>query len=117
VAPDTMQHPKPPEWWTEENTEAWHREVWGGDREQSAAQVEWSAPYDGVRHVARPRTSPSTWTIPAKVMAEWRKDDPRPSPTHYFDGTPIDYAAARAYSEAVQRSKPKPKRGRKLVAA
>jgi hypothetical protein len=89
VAPDTMQHPKPPEWWTEENTEAWHREVWGGDREQSAAQVEWSAPYDGVRHVARPRTSPSTWAIPPHVMAEWRKNDPRPAPTHYFDGTPI----------------------------
>ena len=39
--------PKPPEWWTAENTEAWHREVWGDEGTWGAGMQTWGSKIRG----------------------------------------------------------------------
>jgi hypothetical protein len=78
--------PKPPEWWTEENTAAWTREVWGDRTEASAAQSGWRGKIDG----HSPRASAATYTpLKPELMAKWRAADSRPSNTTFYDGAPV----------------------------
>jgi hypothetical protein len=89
---DKRNGPKPPEYWTEENTAKWQAEVWGNPEGRSAAMVEWSRPYDGIYLAPPPRSRAVLCAvIPAETMAQWRLNDPRPSATHYYDGTPITH--------------------------
>ena len=82
--------PKPPEWWTSENTEAWMREQWGEPSERSEAMGTWARPYTYGDRV--PRAGAACYAvIPPKVLAEWRANDPRPSNATYYDGTPVVY--------------------------
>ena len=84
--------PKPPEWWTSENTAAWNMEQWGDPAGRSAAQVAWDAPVTSGQTVAPPRSRAALLAvIPPKVLAEWRANDPRPSNATYYDGTPVVY--------------------------
>jgi hypothetical protein len=76
--------PKPPEWWTEENTAAWTREVWGGECEVSDAQRHWGG---WMKRVAPSRASATP--LKPELMAKWRLSDPRPSNMHYADGSPV----------------------------
>jgi hypothetical protein len=78
--------PRPPEWWTEEHTAAWTREVWGDRTEASAAQSGWR----GKIQVSSPRASAATYTpLKPELMAKWRAADPRPSNMTYADGSPV----------------------------
>jgi hypothetical protein len=100
VAPDTMQQnetesaqetgPKPPEYWTEANTAAWTAGQWDKDLDRSSAQMAWDRP---IRECPASPKSRATLcaVIPAETMAQWRLADPRPSATHYYDGTPITH--------------------------
>lgn len=101
--------PRPPEWWTEENTRAWNLEQWGNPDGNSEAQRGWGKKYEYGDHIGRAGAL-CYRPIPAKDMAKWRASDPRPAPYAYFDGTPVDYAAARQYAAA----NVKPKRTRKV---
>jgi hypothetical protein len=77
--------PRPPEWWTEENTAAWTREVWGGEREASVAQRQWSWTLSVV-----PRAGAACYTpLKPELMAKWRAADPRPSNMTFYDGAPV----------------------------
>jgi hypothetical protein len=88
-APEKLTQAKgtrPPEWWTEENTAAWTREVWGDRTEASAAQSGWR----GKITDSSPRASAATYTpLKPELMAKWRAADPRPSNVTYFDGAPV----------------------------
>lgn len=75
---------RPPEYWTTENTEAWTREQWA-----DGTQGTWGEKLTGFVPAPRSRAA-LTAVIPPAVMAEWRRNDPRPSPTHYYDGKPIE---------------------------
>lgn len=105
--------PRPPEWWTEENTRAWTLEQFGNPDDASTAQRTWGRKYEYGDHIGRAGAA-CYRPIPPKEMAAWRANDPRPSPTHYaipLFGRPVavDYAAARQYAAA----NAKPKRTRK----
>ena len=85
-ATTATEGPKPPEWWTEANTAAWTRDVWGDRLEASAAQRGWG----GKIVCSSPRASASTYTpLKPELMATWRQSDPRPSNMTYYDGTPV----------------------------
>ncbi len=86
-APKVNQNtePYPPEWWTTENTAAWHKAVWGGSADLSAAQQGWGSKYQHGEKIRR--GGAGTYTpIKPKVMAKWRESDPRPTPTTFYDG-------------------------------
>jgi hypothetical protein len=73
--------PGGPEWWTEANTRAWNVQQWGVE-DVSEAQGIWKAKMDGAR-----KAGPLCYkVIPAKEMAKWRKNDPRPTPVTFYDG-------------------------------
>jgi hypothetical protein len=62
-APEKLTQAKgtrPPEWWTEENTAAWTREVWGGERAASDAQRTWGRKYQTGDKIARGKFPPPT---------------------------------------------------------
>jgi hypothetical protein len=98
--------PRPPEWWTTENTEAWNLAQWG-NADPSEAQRTWGSK---IGHGERiPRASAATYTpLKPALMAKWRESDPRPSNPCYFDGTPILRYAAPA-PKAKPRAKAKSK--------
>ena len=76
--------PKPPEWWTEENTRQWEREVWGDPGHWSAAQMTWAGKlhWKDVR-----KASASTYTpIGPKQYKAWAKTETRPIPVTFYDG-------------------------------
>ncbi len=75
--------PGGPEWWNAENTAAWNTQQWGHPEGASAAQREWG----GKMTQNIKRGGAGTYTpIKPKVMAKWRENDPRPTPTTFFDG-------------------------------
>lgn len=81
-APET----RGPEWWTEANTAAWHREVWGDEGTWGEAQRGWGHKIEG----AVGRAGASTYTpLKPELMAKWRASDPRPSNMTYYDGRPV----------------------------
>jgi hypothetical protein len=100
--------PCPPEWWTTENTEAWNLAKWGDKAGPiSPAQATWSTKITE----ACGRAGAATYTpLKPALMAKWRESDPRPSATHYFDGTPI-----LAYAAPAPKAKPKAKKQPKAV--
>jgi hypothetical protein len=98
VAPDTMQQneteseqqngPKPPEYWTEANTAAWTAEKWGNIEGWSPETRAWGEKLTA--NIPKPVSRATLCAvIPPETMAQWRLNDPRPSATHYYDGTPI----------------------------
>jgi hypothetical protein len=80
--------PRPPEWWTAENTEAWAREVWGDLMASGEVMREWGQKITRAMGKAgaacyRPLTT--------KELIEARaKDGGRPANPCYYDGTPIE---------------------------
>lgn len=101
-------NPKPPEWWTAENTAAWEREQWGPNGRQGTwgekiqrTEITGGKSLKAGAACYRP--------IPPEVMAQWRVNDPRPSNPCYFDGTPI-----LSYQPLPLKAK---RRSRKQVAA
>ncbi len=85
LEPESEPGPRPPEWWTAENTARWQAEVWGGEVEVSDAQRSWG----GKITVACGRASASTYTpISPKQWKEWAKSETRPPCPTFYDGTP-----------------------------
>jgi hypothetical protein len=75
--------PRPPEYWTEENTAAWTLAQWKGQ-----TQGEWGRKYQYGDVIPKARLSaPPT----PETMAQWRQNDPRPANAFYYDGTPITH--------------------------
>jgi hypothetical protein len=88
--------PGGPEWWTEANTRLWNVQQWGSDsvEDRSVAQIQWSRKYEHGDKIRR--ASAATYTpLKPKEMAKWRKNDPRPTPVTFYDGT-IDLKRVRA---------------------
>ena len=82
--------PGGPEWWTEENTAAWHRHIWNipDGEDWSQAQRGWGRAFEGTAGRAgaacyRP--------LPPELMAQWRQTDPRPAHPVFYDGRPQPY--------------------------
>lgn len=75
--------PRPPKWWTEENTAAWTAEVWGGTGKVSRAQRTWGGKL--TRGVVPGKFPPPTATQ-RKAWAKQRAADPRPTPVTFYDG-------------------------------
>jgi hypothetical protein len=78
--------PRPPEWWTAENTEAWAREVWGDLRAAGETMREWGSKLRGGSKAGAACYRPLT----TKELIEARANDPRPANPCYYDGTPIE---------------------------
>jgi hypothetical protein len=78
--------PRPPEWWTAENTEAWAREVWGDLKAAGEAMLTWG----GKITEALPKAGAACYRpLTAKELIEARANDPRPANATYYDGSPI----------------------------
>ena len=81
---DSTTGPRPIEYWTTENTEAWQREQWA-----EGSQGTWGEKLTGF--VPGPRSRAAlTAVIPPATLAEWRRNDPRPPNATYYDGRPIE---------------------------
>ena len=79
--------PKPPEWWTAENTEAWHREVWGDEGTWGAGMQTWGSK---IRD-ALPKAGAACYRpLTAKELVEMRANDSRPANATYYDGRPVE---------------------------
>ena len=79
--------PKPPEWWTAENTEAWTIEVWGNKEGWGATMKDWGSKiYGDVRRAGAACYRPLT----AKELVEMRANDSRPANAAYYDGRPVE---------------------------
>ena len=79
--------PKPPEWWTAENTEAWTIEVWGDPDAWSASQESWGRKIN----YALPKAGAACYRpLTAKELVEMRANDSRPANATYYDGRPVE---------------------------
>lgn len=79
--------PKPPEWWTTENTEAWTRERWA-----DGSQGEWGEKIQrGEIQAGKSLKAGAACyrPIPPEVMAKWRENDLRPANRFFYDGRPM----------------------------
>jgi hypothetical protein len=78
--------PRPPEWWTAENTAAWHRDVWGDEGTWNVGMRTWGSKIEhGVGKAGAACYRPLT----TKELIEARANDPRPANATYYDGRPI----------------------------
>jgi hypothetical protein len=79
--------PRPPEWWTAENTAAWTEEVWGAEGTWGAGMQTWGSKIDR----ALPKAGAACYRpLTTKELIEARANDPRPANATYYDGTPIE---------------------------
>ena len=80
--------PGGPEWWTTENTEAWHRHIWGDRGNWDSAMRIWGYKLKD----ALPRAGAACYRpLPLELMAKWRETDPRPPHPTFYDGRPQPY--------------------------
>ena len=79
--------PKPPEWWTAENTEAWTKDVWGDEGTWSASQESWGRK---INYALGKAGAACYRPLTAKELVEMRANDSRPANATYYDGRPVE---------------------------
>ena len=79
--------PKPPEWWTAKNTEAWAATVWGNVEGAGEAMRAWGSK---IRE-SLPKAGAACYRpLTAKELVEMRANDSRPANAAYYDGRPVE---------------------------
>lgn len=83
---DHAEGPRPPEWWTEENTAQWQAERWGNPEEWDGAMRTWGGK---IRDCPNRPVSRATLVAPIspKQYKAWAKTETRPIPITFYDGT------------------------------